>query len=82
MKKAGRGSAGPSSGLAGPTPIVASLRTKVAETENSLWYNPNRNLGKLAGGLAQQGDYANPAIAALIGSHNVGANTGNISRGS
>ena len=33
---------------------MAELRNKIAETENSLWYNPNRNMnmGKFAGGAA------------------------------
>ena len=38
--------------LSGAIPTVAALRTKVAETENSLWYNAGRNLGKFAGGQA------------------------------
>ena len=29
-------------------PRVAALRTKVAETENSLWYSAGRNMGKFA----------------------------------
>ena len=32
---------------------MAALHTEMAETENRLWYNSNRNLGKLAGGLTQ-----------------------------
>ena len=35
--------------LSGPTPSVAILRAKVAETENSLWYNSGRQQGKFAG---------------------------------
>ena len=38
--------------LSGNNPAVLALRTKVAETENSLWYNAGRNLGKFAGGQA------------------------------
>ena len=35
--------------LSGPMPSVAILRAKVAETENSLWYNAGRHQGKFAG---------------------------------
>ena len=36
--------------LSSSNPTVADLRSKIAETENSLWYGNNRNLGKFAGG--------------------------------
>ena len=38
--------------LSSKNPTVAELRSKIAETENSLWYGSNRNLnmGKFAGG--------------------------------
>ena len=39
----------------GKTPTVAELRNEIAETENSLWYNPNRNMGKYAGGAGGPG---------------------------
>ena len=35
--------------LSGPNPSVATLRGKVSETENSLWYNAGRHHGKFAG---------------------------------
>ena len=38
--------------LSGNNPTVAAFHTKVAKTENSLWYNADRNLGKYAGGQA------------------------------
>ena len=39
--------------LSSKKPTVADLRSKIAETENSLWYGNNRNLnmGKFAGGI-------------------------------
>ena len=41
--------------LSGKPPTIAELRNKIAETENSLWYNPNRNMGKFAGGAGGPG---------------------------
>ena len=43
--------------LSGKKPTMAELRNKIAETENSLWYNPNRNMnmGKYAGGAGADG---------------------------
>ena len=54
--------------LSGKKPTVAELRNKIAETENSLWYNPNRNMnmGKYAwgpggaGGQVPQGGFCKP----------------------
>ena len=67
--------------LIGDQPTVAQLRTKVAETENNLWYNAGRNLGmgKYAGGQApQQGpDSENPAIVGHTGRVSARANVQN-----
>ena len=41
--------------LPGNPPTIAVLRNKIAETRNSLWYNPNRNMGKYAGGAGEPG---------------------------
>ena len=41
--------------LSSDKPTVADLRKKIAETENSLWYGNNRNLGKFAGGSLVDG---------------------------
>ena len=41
--------------LSSDKPTVADLRKKIAETENSLWYGNNRNLGKFAGGSPGDG---------------------------
>ena len=38
--------------LSGNNPTVAALCNKVAETENRLWNNAGRNLGKFTGGQA------------------------------
>ena len=70
--------------LSGKNPTVAELRNKIAETENSLWYNPNRNLnmGKYAGTQGDLGvlveqvdkslkeDFANLAEALVTGKAN------------
>ena len=41
--------------LSSDKPTVADLRKKIAETENSLWYGNNQNLGKFAGGSLVDG---------------------------
>ena len=41
--------------LPGKPPTIAVLRNKIAKTGISLWYNPNRNIGKYAGGAGGPG---------------------------